>query len=48
MVVRHGGVVLPVLLVVRHWGAVLLRGAGHDFLILLEIFFSVCSNGETK
>jgi len=53
MVGSHGGVVLLVLLVllvVRHWGVVrvLLLLRHDDYLTILEIFFSVCSNGETK
>jgi len=40
--------VLPVLLVVRHWGVVRVLLRPDDYLTILEIYFSVCSNGETK
>jgi len=40
------------LMVVRHWGVVRVLLRRHhdedDYLTILEIFFSVCSNGETK
>ena len=44
MVGSHGGEVVLVVRVVRHWGVVVLLR--HDYLTI-EIFFSVCSsNGE--
>jgi len=41
-------VLLLVLLLVRHWGVVRVLLQHNDYLTILEIFFSVCSNGETK